>query len=105
MDGDARSRVNAMEKCAAAARSLGYAVLALQDGGWCSSSSDAGNTYYKYGRSDDCRTDGRGGKLSNQVFQITEVYHNRPEDDTGKSIAINIDLNMSENRVRMYIYI
>ena len=63
------ARGNAFQKCADAARNKGYSVFALQHGGWCASSRDAGCTYFKYGESDKCK-DGTGAGWTNSVYMI-----------------------------------
>jgi len=80
LDGDYQDRKDAILKCAAAADQLGYKVFALQNGGECYSSADAGSTYKAHGVSKDCRLDGEGGPWSNHVYRITpkqlpEVLH------------------------------
>ncbi|XP_070540332.1 uncharacterized protein [Ptychodera flava] len=72
LDGNYRQRDNALEKCATAAASRGFGVFAVQNGGWCASSQDAGERYYTYGPSTACRDDGEGGPWANQVYAITD---------------------------------
>ena len=74
LDGRYKSRQNPIEKCYNAALARGYKVFALQDGGWCASSSDASETYDKYGASSDCKADGLGGSWANQVYQINGLW-------------------------------
>ena len=76
LDGFYRTRWNAITKCYQAALKLGYSTFALQDGGQCFSSSDARKTYNKYGASSNCRNDGKGGPLANEVYAIkgTMIY-------------------------------
>jgi len=45
-------------------------VFALQDGGMCLTSSTIHKTFQTYGRSSQCKSDGRGGKEANQVYAI-----------------------------------
>ena len=68
LDGDARTREYAVEKCAAAAELLGYKVFAIQAGGQCFSSENAADTYYKYGKSTICNPNGTGDKWVNNVY-------------------------------------
>ncbi|XP_077978220.1 uncharacterized protein LOC144433736 [Glandiceps talaboti] len=70
LDGNYRRREDAVLKCAEAARKRGFKVFAVQNGGWCASSGDAGDTYKKYGSSNDCKKDGEGGPWANQVYEI-----------------------------------
>ena len=60
----------AIEKCYIAAKSFGYSVFAIQNGGACRSSSTAESTYNKYGPSTACLGDGEGGPFANDVYQI-----------------------------------
>ena len=52
------------------AKQRGNKMFALQDGGMCISSSTMHKTFQKYGRSSQCRSDGRGGNKANQVYVI-----------------------------------
>ena len=70
LDGHYRTRSNAVEKCAGAAKKRGYKIFAIQNGGWCASSQDGEFTYNKYGVSYGCRGDGKGGSWSNRVYQF-----------------------------------
>ena len=45
-------------------------MFALQNGGWCAASVTAEETFNKYGESNQCRGDGEGGPLSNDVYII-----------------------------------
>ncbi|KAI8495168.1 hypothetical protein Bbelb_271540 [Branchiostoma belcheri] len=65
-----RLRQNAIEKCYQAARDRGYDVFALQDGGWCASSSAAREAYRQYGPSHRCANNGKGGDWANHVYEI-----------------------------------
>ena len=71
LDGQYVSRKNAINKCLKAAKSFGYQVFALQNGGWCASSAMAKLTYKKYGDSTNCKSDGKGAYSVNAVYQIT----------------------------------
>ena len=66
------SREDAIQKCYQAAKSLGYHVFAVQDGGWCASSATAKSTYKKYGASTACNADGKGGPWANDVYEIKQ---------------------------------
>jgi len=48
----------------------GNKVFALQDGDICLTSSTVHKTFQKYGRSSQCKSDGRGGKKANHVYVI-----------------------------------
>ncbi|CAH1244357.1 Hypp7279 [Branchiostoma lanceolatum] len=65
-----RLRENAIDKCYQAARDRGYDVFALQDGGWCASSSAARQAYRQYGPSRRCGPAGKGGVWANHVYEI-----------------------------------
>ncbi|XP_066284939.1 uncharacterized protein [Branchiostoma lanceolatum] len=71
LDGSYGARQNPIEKCYQVALSRGFAVFAVQHGGWCAGSTDGHNTYNKYGPSTACRADGEGGPWANAVYQIT----------------------------------
>ena len=45
-------------------------MFAVQNGGWCASSSTAPQTFDKYGKSAACKADGEGGPWGNQVYVI-----------------------------------
>ena len=64
-------RKHAIQKCAVAALTRGYRVFAIQDGGMCVSSPNAHKVYGKYGKSQDCKNDGKGGAGANQVYNLT----------------------------------
>ena len=71
LDGKYRNRKQPYQKCALAALNKGYRVFAIQNGGQCFISKDAGKTTYKkYGESKRCKKDGRGGPWSNNVYKI-----------------------------------
>ena len=65
-----KRRKAAIQKCFELARSLGFSVFAIQNGGQCLGSSTAQDTYRKYGESSKCKKDGKGGPLANQVYEI-----------------------------------
>ena len=68
LDGNYRVRQNAVEKCAIVARKKGFRMFAIQDHGRCLSSATAGETFDKYGKSDKCSEDGKGGPWANNVY-------------------------------------
>nr|XP_047127480.1 uncharacterized protein LOC105844648 isoform X2 [Hydra vulgaris] len=70
LDGSYQTRLDAVKKCNKAARERGFAIFAVQDGGYCSASND--NLYTKYGLSNACKNDGKGSVMSNQVYISTE---------------------------------
>eukprot|EP00058_Branchiostoma_floridae_P024990 XP_002610480.1 hypothetical protein BRAFLDRAFT_85621 [Branchiostoma floridae] len=79
LDGtDPTKRDNATEKCFQVARSRGFPVFAVQYGGQCFGSANGHNTYNKYGPSEDCAADGKGGSYANEVYKITgQRYPNK----------------------------
>ena len=58
-----------VDKCAQLAKRLGYSVFGSQYGGQCFTSSNAQNTYNKYGRASNCYN-GTGGGWANNVYKI-----------------------------------
>ena len=64
------SRKDLIVKCAVAAIRKGYSMFAVQNGGWCASSSTAPQTFDKYAKSAACKADGEGGPWANQVYVI-----------------------------------
>ena len=65
---------DAIKKCYLSAKSRGYSVFALQDGGRCASSTDAEDTYDMYGPSANCSSSGKGGVRANQVYRIGKLF-------------------------------
>ena len=55
--------------CSERAKSMGYSVFAIQNGGECWTTSNAKATYQKYGRSSNCKN-GAGGSWANDVYEI-----------------------------------
>ena len=51
-------------------------MFAIQDGGQCLTSPTAHETYNKYGESQDCKSDGKGGPWANQVYRLKEYKVN-----------------------------
>ena len=70
LDGSYWTRKDPIAKCAVAALKRGYTMFAVQNGGWCAASPIASTTYFKYGRSSACKSDGEGGPWANQVYAI-----------------------------------
>ena len=68
-----------LQRCFTIALKKGYKVFALQGGNKCYTSARAHLTYLKYGRSDKCKEDGRGGESASEVYKIVEgKYMNKP---------------------------
>ena len=57
------------QKCISCARIRWSKYFALQDGGRCFLSVNDG--YKRYGESNDCNDDGKGGYLANMVYERT----------------------------------
>ena len=72
LNGQYRTRKNAIHRCYLAAFKLGYSVFALQDRGQCFSSKAAAKTYKKYGQSSNCGSEKTGGAFANQVYSMKE---------------------------------
>ena len=72
-----KTREQAIQKCALFAKLQRYKVFAVQDGGLCLTSPTAHKTYDKYGKSQDCRKDGKGGPWANQVYRLPETTEGR----------------------------
>ena len=71
LDGRYHLRHDAIKKCYRAAKKRGFQLFAIQNGGWCASSTSAFKTFNKYGKSSACKSDGKGGPWANQVYYIT----------------------------------
>ena len=65
-------RRNPITKCAQAAIRAGYSMFAVQNGGQCFASDTAAKTFDKYGKSTACKSDGEGGRYSNQVYVLSK---------------------------------
>ena len=78
LNGPYRERTDAIRKCGLAAHEAGYTVFALQHGGYCTSDGDGIFNYYKYGESEACEGDGKGGDGALRVYQFkpgtVEIY-------------------------------
>ncbi|XP_077866013.1 uncharacterized protein LOC144353309 [Saccoglossus kowalevskii] len=72
LDGHYSRRSDVINKCANAAVVRGYNIFAVQNGAWCASSAYALESYDKYGASDACLDDGKGGPWANQVYVIIQ---------------------------------
>ncbi|XP_035677116.1 uncharacterized protein LOC118416147 [Branchiostoma floridae] len=71
LDGHYSTRQDPIGKCYQVARSRGFTVFAVQNGGWCAGSANGHTTYNKHGASTGCGADGEGGGMANEVYQIT----------------------------------
>ena len=61
----------AIKKCSTIARVQGFPAFALENGGQCLGGKDILQTYNMYGASSACKTDGRGGPWSMEVYKFT----------------------------------
>ena len=62
-----KNRLDAVEKCAHVAKSRGYQVFTIQNGGFCSSGPMAHRTFQIYGPASNCKS-GTGGKWASDVY-------------------------------------
>jgi hypothetical protein len=91
LEGDYQTRENAIEQCFKVAASKGHKVFALQNGGWCASSpSDDPAEYAKYGISQGCGSNGKGGSWANSVYRINPVEQPKPTLDTTPTIVAGL---------------
>ena len=70
LDGNYKLRTDAIGKCALAAMKRQYEVFAVHDGGECLVSGSFFPTFNKYGISQDCESDGKGGSGASHVYII-----------------------------------
>ena len=61
---------NPIEDCKKHAMKLGFSVFAVQYNVECFTAANAGETYKKYGVSNGCNAEGRGGGWAQNVYQI-----------------------------------
>lgn len=81
--GDYHNRPDAIDACYKVALQKGDKVFAVQAGGWCASSpSDDPAVYGKYGVSNGCNSDGKGGHWANDVYKINPVQVSQPTPTT-----------------------
>ena len=62
-----KQRQDPISKCAAVARSRGYQLFAIQNGGMCLSGPKAQENYKIHGLARNCK-DGKGGEWANDVY-------------------------------------
>ena len=65
---------NPLEDCYKFAKKFGWRVFAVENYKNCETAKDADETYQKYGRSDKCRNNGRGGAWSYNAYRIIGEY-------------------------------
>ena len=65
-----RLRTDAIQKCAMAALVRGFTVFAVQDGGMCVSDKYAYLSSKYADKSENCKSDGKGGNMANQVYYL-----------------------------------
>lgn len=74
LDGNYTLRTDAVDKCALAAMKRRHEVFAVHDGGQCLvGDSPYTPTFKKYGISQDCESDGKGGSGAIHVYFIGEA--------------------------------
>jgi len=73
LTGNYKLRFMAIQKCYEIASKNGFRYFAIQDGGWCASSANAGTRYKMYGESKACRG-GKGGPWANNVYIINGLF-------------------------------
>nr|XP_039249479.1 uncharacterized protein LOC120327143 isoform X1 [Styela clava] len=89
LKGNYQRRKNAIEKCSQVALDKGYKVFAVQNGGWCATGPNAHKTYNKYGSSNACKGDGKGGPWANAVYGVTGWrQESKPEFEIESEIAV-----------------
>ena len=67
LNGYYKNRHDAVEKCAHVAKSRGYQLFTIQNGGFCSSGPMAHRTFQIYGPASKCKG-GLGGKWASDVY-------------------------------------
>ena len=80
LDGNYKTRTDAIQKCILVGKGRGYEVVGIQDGGMCVGSATL-RGFNKYGISYDCKSDGKGGPWATEVQALRGVPGtlNRPE--------------------------
>lgn len=68
-----RLRTDAIQKCAMAALVRGFTVFAVQDGGMCVSDEYAYLSCKDADKSENCKSDGKGGNMANQVYYLNST--------------------------------
>ena len=48
-------------------------MFGIRDGGMCVTSARAHKTYNRFGESQDCKSDGKGGRWANQVYRFPKI--------------------------------
>ena len=69
LDGNYKTRKDAIQKCSLVGRGRGYEVVGIQDGGMCVGSATL-RGFNKYGISQDCKSDGKGGPWATEVHAL-----------------------------------
>ena len=70
LDGNYSLRTDAVDKCALAVMKRAKKVFAVHDGGQCLVFASINPTFNKYGISQDCKSDGKGGSGAIHVYII-----------------------------------
>ena len=72
LDGNYKTRKDAIQKCLLVGRGRGYEVVGIQDGGMCVGSTKL-RGFNKYGISHNCKSDGKGGPWATEVHAFNSV--------------------------------
>merc|ERR1712048_53819 len=75
LDGEYQMRGDAISKCYQVALSRGYKYFGLQHSGRCLAGNDD-EAFKKYGKSLDCKGEGKGGKWANDIYLVQEEDFN-----------------------------
>ena len=88
-----------MEDCYKLAKKFGWRVFAVENYKNCQTASDADETYKKYGKSDKCKDNGRGGVWSYNAYRIIGNFEfNCQVMLLYKRISSNVPLVLHMNR-------
>ncbi|XP_028394586.1 uncharacterized protein LOC114518796 [Dendronephthya gigantea] len=88
-----KRRLNAVEKCSQVAKSRGYQLFTIQNGGFCSSGPMAHRTFQIYGPASNCRN-GRGGNWASDVY-VFSAYEYELTVHTGTEQKSSTDAKIS----------
>ena len=79
-----RLRTDAIQKCAIAALVRGFTAFAVQDGGMCVSDKYAYFFHEFAVKSENCKSDGKGGNMANQVYYLNSTLKGMDRNLKGK---------------------
>ena len=73
LDGAHQGRTDQLLKCIKCAKESNFTIMGLQDGGYCTATSDDGEDYKYYGTAPTCDlATGLGESNANQVFKLSK---------------------------------